>query len=726
MCGGGGGLGGGGMGGGYMYPSGLDATTVVTKCSDLSVTPGFGLSILNTMVNPATSLSDFYCAAPSSMGCLPPAATLSGFVYGPDPMGAPDGTTFCHYSVQTVACSTLLGGVSSVSDSLLQSAAGVVKNYGSMGDVQCYASSCPTLAGGATFTSSSYADSSTGQTICQYSYPYPNCQYEMGTVTQANILDSTHYSGYDGLEKLFACNITSMGSPLALASPLVAAGFSGPSSWGYPNGTRRVLVMGGSDCSDLGISGSINSSNYSTLPPLGSSFNYGCDIPVANTCPSVDATSLPTVTAGPAFTALGYNRCSYSQPLVSCGATLDSSSWSSLQVSKLANNSGRAYGCETASTATTCPYPSPGLPSDFPTNPASFTVGAKNRCIYSTNVPICSDMTPDGIIRNIWELSQNQGVFQCDLSPGLSACPTLDTPLTSQYISTGSAVSVAATNFNRCYYHANLPACPASPITDPSFANAMAPYSGGGGTGMQVACETAVSMGCPSLDSAAFGHSVSTPASVYEQPLNRTICIYEKVTSIQPVGITNSAPTGSINNNPYWVYWNQPAGADVFDIGTASVPNCADFTAIQTNLASSPASVAFTSNVAKYLCVLAKSNFGLGSIMSPGFPVTVGITPGPITSSSTLIYPPTMTNGTTPTVTLVSKDIYGMPLTTGGATVTFTSSNGTVATIGAATDQNDGTYTATVTTHTTGTFTITAGVAAGTSFSISSGAITVN
>ena len=223
MCGGYDGGTGGGYVGGYMYPNGLTSTTVVPQCSTSGVTSGFALSTLNALVNPATSLNDFYCAAPTPAGCMPPAATLTGFVYGPDPMGAPDGTTFCHYSVQTVACSALFGGVSPLNDSLLESVASVVKNYGSMGDVQCYATTCPTLAGGATFTPSRYTDARSGQNICQYSHPYPSCPYEMGgTINLSSVLDPTHYLGYDGPQKLFACNLSMSESPLSLMSPLVA------------------------------------------------------------------------------------------------------------------------------------------------------------------------------------------------------------------------------------------------------------------------------------------------------------------------------------------------------------------------------------------------------------------------------------------------------------------------------------------------------------------------
>ena len=213
--------------------------------------------------------------------------------------------------------------------------------------------------------------------------------------------------------------------------------------------------------------------------------------------------------------------------------------------------------------------------------------------------------------------------------------------------------------------------------------------------------------------------------SIFEQPLNRNICIYQHVTAIQSFSILNPAPSQSISSNPFYVYWRTPSGADVYDVGTASLSSCADFTPLVTGVGSSGPSVSFANNGSKYICVRARSNFGLASVMAPGVLVTVSITPGPITSNSTLSYPP-MTYPSSQTATLTSRDSFGMPLTTGGATVTFTSNNSGVATVtGGTTDHNDGTYTATINTSGTGTFILSASVTAGTSFSISSVPITV-
>jgi len=89
---------------------------------------------------------------------------------------------------------------------------------------------------------------------------------------------------------------------------------------------------------------------------------------------------------------------------------------------------------------------------------------------------------------------------------------------------------------------------------------------------------------------------------------------------------------------------------------------------------------------------------------------TVTITPGPadLTTSTVIANPTTLTaDGTsTATITVTLKDQYGNPLTTSGGTITFDTAT-LVGTIGAVTDNQDGTYTATYTAGTThGTETI--------------------
>ena len=720
---GGGGMGGGGMGGGYMYPSGLDATTVVPKCTDLGVTSGFGLATLNTMANPSSSLHDFYCtAAPGMMGCVPPDAALGYFIQGPNPMSAPDGTTYCHYSQQTIACSLQMGSAGPFTDAQLKAAAMSQDSYSQMGDIQCYAPSCPGLAGGSTYGFSQQTSPAAGQNLCQYSYPYPSCSQDTG-LSIGNLLDTTHYAFYDGWRKLFACNDPSPGwsDPIPMAS-LIQAGFSYPSQWGYPSGSRRVIEMGGDDCSGLGITGPITSSNIIKLKPLGISFDVGCDIPDTDSCPAVDTVTLPTYTLSSAFTTEGYKRCSYSEPGVTCPGTIDGTTWDSLDSMTLTNSNGRAYSCEAISM---CPNLS-NPPSDFK-NPFFYT-GAKNRCIYETDVPSCSDATPYGTINNIWQLNQSKGLYQCDLPAADSTCPSLDGPLTSEYTAE-SATPILSGIFNRCYYHKTLPACPGSSITDYAVVDAMTDYygGGGGGGGTPRGCFLSPIASCPNIDTGALGNSVMSHTGMDLTPINQTVCLYTHLTSIGPFSVSQPSASQNIFSNNFYVSWTMAPGADSYDVGYSTPADCSSFIPLMSNVTSTSTNIGVSSNLGTTnICVRANSTHGLSMNMATGVPVNISIAPGQISSNSMLTYPSTMTNGTTPTVTFVSKDIYGMSLTTGGATVTFTSSNGTVATIGSTTDQNDGTYTANVLTHTTGPFSITVGVSAGTSFSTTFGPITVN
>jgi len=725
MCGGYGGGTGGGYGGGgggiYMYPSGLDASTTVPQCSVLGVTAGFGLTTLNSMLNPSSSLHDFYCAAPTFMGCVPPAAGLGYFIQGPDPKPAPDGTAFCHYSQQTISCSQQMGSGGPYTDTQLKTAAMIAGGYSQMGDIECYAPTCPSLAGSPTYTFAQKNSPEAGQYLCQYSYPYPNCFADTG-LSIGNLLDTSRYAFYDGWQKIFACNNPSPGSNPNPNGALIQAGFSYPSQWGYSGGGRRVIEMGGDSCSALGVTGPITSSNLVKLKPLGVSFDVGCDIPDTDTCPAVDATTLPTYTLSSAFTAEGYKRCSYSEPGVPCPGTIDSTTWDNLDSMTLTRSNGRAYSCESISMCPSISNP----PSDFKT--PYFSTGGKNRCIYSTDVPFCSDATPYGSINNIWQLNQSNGLYQCDLPAGDTSCPSLDAPLLSTYTAE-SVQPILSGIFNRCYYHKTLPACPGSSITAYAQVDGMTDYygGGGGGGGTPRGCYLSPVGSCPNIDTSALGNSVMSHTGMDLTPINQTVCLYTRLTNVGSFSVGNPSISQTISWNPFTVSWSMAPGADSYDVGYSAAPNCSGFTALMSNVLSTSTNVSVASNLGPTnICVKANSTHGLGMNMATAVPVNIsGITPGAISSNSTLTYPPTMTNGSTPTVTLVSKDIYDMPLTTGGATVTFTSSNGTVATIGSTTDQGDGTYTATVTTQTTGTFAITAGVSAGSSFSNSSGTITV-
>ena len=95
---------------------------------------------------------------------------------------------------------------------------------------------------------------------------------------------------------------------------------------------------------------------------------------------------------------------------------------------------------------------------------------------------------------------------------------------------------------------------------------------------------------------------------------------------------------------------------------------------------------------------------GVGSAVSSQFNITTG---GISTSRSVVtVSSGTVVSGGTVTLTLQAKDASGNNITTGGATVVFTQSGGTsTGTIGATTDNHNGTYTATFTAVKAGTAT---------------------
>jgi len=77
---------------------------------------------------------------------------------------------------------------------------------------------------------------------------------------------------------------------------------------------------------------------------------------------------------------------------------------------------------------------------------------------------------------------------------------------------------------------------------------------------------------------------------------------------------------------------------------------------------------------------------------------TISVMPGPPSKTTSLVTvsPASVVSGTTATLTLQAKDAAGNTLTTGGLTVVFTASGGSsTGTIGATTDNGNGTYTAT-------------------------------
>lgn len=107
---------------------------------------------------------------------------------------------------------------------------------------------------------------------------------------------------------------------------------------------------------------------------------------------------------------------------------------------------------------------------------------------------------------------------------------------------------------------------------------------------------------------------------------------------------------------------------------------------------------------------------------------TCAVTPGAIdiTVSTVSIGSSTKAAGTTTTLTLQAKDAAGNNLTAGGSTVAFNHSGGTsVITIGSVTDNNNGTYTATVTCTTAGTATTFSATIGGQSVTTSMPTLTV-
>jgi hypothetical protein len=94
-----------------------------------------------------------------------------------------------------------------------------------------------------------------------------------------------------------------------------------------------------------------------------------------------------------------------------------------------------------------------------------------------------------------------------------------------------------------------------------------------------------------------------------------------------------------------------------------------------------------------------------GSAVTSSLP-TITVTPGPASTSTSIVSvsTSTVTTGAAVTLTLTAKDAAGNSLTTGGLTVAFTKGSGTSdGTIGAVTDNANGTYTATFTSTAAGT-----------------------
>ena len=103
-------------------------------------------------------------------------------------------------------------------------------------------------------------------------------------------------------------------------------------------------------------------------------------------------------------------------------------------------------------------------------------------------------------------------------------------------------------------------------------------------------------------------------------------------------------------------------------------------------------------------------------------------TAGAISTAQSLVTvsSPTVASGIGATLTLRGKDAFGNNLTTGGATVVFTTTGGTsIGTIGATSDHSDGTYTATFTGVTVGTATTVGATINGTAVTTTLPTITV-
>jgi len=436
----------------YGYPPGITSVASVPLCGDLGVTSGFSLSVLDSMFNPASSPYDYYCRAAITSSCYSPNSSLrNNFVFGPAVTGADASTFYCHYSKSNLSCSSLFGANATVNDSMLDAAAMVTKFHSNTGDVQCYAATCPSLTTSARYAYYSSSFAPTGGNICAYERQYSTCPTFASTVTQSTL--DANYTAFDGQQKVFLCNKS--GSPTIgpLDSALVTAGFTGPITWGSYGGARSAVIMGGENCADLALAGTITSTNISNLPFLKSSMARGCDVPIATACPTVGASASFLTATYADFTAIGYKRCIYNSPLPTCASTIDVSTWPSLFLSSFNNQSGRVHGCDTDST---CPSLSSN-PGDF--QPMTLSNGSPNRCIYQTNVSICSSIpSPSENATMMQRFGYNQP-YTCDLAPAQTICPDLPPSLSAGHPAT-APTSLMGGILSRCSY---APASNAAP-----------------------------------------------------------------------------------------------------------------------------------------------------------------------------------------------------------------------------------------------------------------------
>ncbi len=128
-----------------------------------------------------------------------------------------------------------------------------------------------------------------------------------------------------------------------------------------------------------------------------------------------------------------------------------------------------------------------------------------------------------------------------------------------------------------------------------------------------------------------------------------------------------------------------PTGASTGTIGSTTDNGNGTYTATFTGvLAGTPTSIGATIN---------------GTAVTSTLP-TITVTPGPASKATSVVTTSaaSVVSGTAATLTLQAKDAAGNKLTTGGLTVGFTASGGTsTGTIGATTDNGNGTYIATFT-----------------------------
>ena len=393
-------------------------------------------------------------------------SSLSNYVF-PSGQSMSNTGKHCRYFSQINDCSSMFPSTMSLTASALEN---MMKSSGGFEGTSCAvpaSKECPEVADPASYSRQEISVSDLLLKQCRYNLTYPNCDLtSTGFAPVSETTLTTVMLKAPGDSFRWACLLPSPLPPSfsdselpSLSSSLVDAGFE--RSWIHsPDGNFFAVQSNARSCNDMGGGANIDSERLDFMPVALNITARVCDLPIGESCPSLDAAVAGYQADVNEFSELGLRRCLY-RPLSAsntCPSSVDGTSLLNLSVlSSRYDAGGRSYSCSA--------MPCPSLVSTSLMDLGiSEPLSVDGRCVYRSPVSFCADTTDDGVINNLYRLGGgSMSVKSCDLKASETSCPQLT--IAGFVMSTSPALSESP--YKRCYITPSpMKSCPETESVD--------------------------------------------------------------------------------------------------------------------------------------------------------------------------------------------------------------------------------------------------------------------